>query len=264
MWAFRRRLIIIFVVLVFCVLVVGAVFAFQVITEQPLCTDNKQNGSETGIDCGGVCARVCYSETRPLFVNWARVVSVTDKVFSVALEVENRNYDALAHRVEYRCDLMTEDFRTVQQVTDTVSVPPSGRYRFAITGLRFSSVDIRPTRAQCVFNSRHEWLRLPAKTTPSPFDVHSEILVSDERPSLSAVIVNTDNIRTFKNMSVIAVVFDKLDTVVSVSSTSIDRLEPVKSKDLVFTWPSPFTGVGPYRAELTPVFDFPDYAREVR
>jgi hypothetical protein len=264
MWAFRRRLIIIFVVLVFCALVVGAVFAVQIITEQPLCTDNKRNGSETGIDCGGACARVCYSETHPLFVNWARVVPVTDKVFSVALEVENRNYDALAHRVEYRCDLMTEDFRTVQQVADTVSVPSSGRYRFAITGLRFASVDVRPTRAKCVFDSQHQWLRLPAKTTPSPFDIHSETLIADDRPSASAVIVNTDNMRTFKNMSVVVVVFDKLDTVVAVSTTAIDRLEPIKSKELVFTWPNPFIGVEPYRAEFSPVFDFPDYASSVR
>jgi len=262
MWALRRRLLIIAIVLLFFAALVAGALLIKRVTEQPLCTDNKQNGSETGIDCGGVCARVCPAETVPLFVNWARVVPVTDKVYSIALQVENRNYDAVAYRASYTCNIQTADFRSVQKVSDTISVPPAGKYYFAVPSLRFASADVRPERVDCFFDSRHEWLRLPKKTTPIPFDFQSINLSVDDRPTLSAILTNTDNMRTFKNIVVTAVVYDRLETVVATSTTTVTRITPTSSENLVFTWPSIFKGVEPYRAELTPVFDFPDYAKK--
>jgi len=189
-------------------------------------------------------------------------VPVTDKVYSVALQVENRNYDAVAHRASYTCDIMTADFRSVQKVSDTVSVPPSGKYYYSIPSLRFASEDVRPERVSCVFGSRHEWLRLPKKTTPAPFNFQSVVLNADDRPDLSVLFTNTDNLRTFKDITVSVVVYDSLDTIVATSTTIVNRITPTSSESLVFTWPSPFGGTGPYRAEMTPTFEFPDYDKK--
>lgn len=247
------------VIILFFGLVISGVFVVRKLLERPLCTDNKQNGSETGIDCGGACALVCSAETVPLFVQWSRVVPVTEKVFSVVLEVENRNYDAVARNATYTCTVQTKDYRNVQKVSDAVYVPPAGRYYYTIPGLRFSSQDVRPERVSCSFDTRHDWLRLPSKTVPAPFDFQSVELVTGERPRLGAVVFNTDNTRMFAPVEVVAVIYDNTDTVVAVSNTIIDRLSPTQSTRIFFTWPQEFAGEPPYRAELAPVFEFPEY-----
>ncbi len=264
MWAFRRRIIIVIVVLLGIGLLVGGAIVLKKLTEQPLCTDNQQNGSETGIDCGGACIRVCVQETRPLFIPWARVVPVTDKVYSVVLEIENKNYDAVAHGITYRCNLLTDDYRRVQQVSGSASVPPAGNYFYAVTGLRFASNDVRPSRAQCTVNNDHEWLRLPKKTTPNPFDYQNTSLQIDDRPSATTTITNTDAFRLFKDVQTVAVIFDATDTVVAVSTSVTDRLPPLETARLVFTWPVSFQGTEPYRVEFRPVFKFPDLLQSTR
>ena len=53
-WRRKRQL----TILTGLLIVAGAIFFiffYDSISEAPTCFDSKQNGSETGVDCGGVC-----------------------------------------------------------------------------------------------------------------------------------------------------------------------------------------------------------------
>ena len=50
-WASRRRSIYLSIVLA-VIFVIVAPIVFFVLNKEPTCTDDKQNGDETGIDCG--------------------------------------------------------------------------------------------------------------------------------------------------------------------------------------------------------------------
>jgi hypothetical protein len=259
MWAAKRRLFITLLLTLVVVLFVGGVILIKKASEQPLCSDGKQNGSESGVDCGGACTRVCLDDTRPLRVNWARVVPVTDTVYSLAFEVVNRNYDSVAFHASYVCNLYSDDFTLVQETKGLVNIPPSGKHIIANTGLKYVSEDGRPTSVTCRFENIKEWLRLPKLTTPSPFSVDLQNFSYEGMPKIKATITNIDSKRVFKEVTVVAGVYDATNTLVGVSTYLVDRLDPTEAQSVSYTWPQSFKGVAPYRVEFSPIFEFPDY-----
>ena len=70
-WAFWRRLYygsgFFLVSALFCV---GIYFVF--FAQPATCFDGVMNGSETGIDCGGGCVRVCAADVAAPRVVWAK------------------------------------------------------------------------------------------------------------------------------------------------------------------------------------------------
>ena len=56
----------------------------------PSCSDNAQNGSETGVDCGGSCVTCEMKELRSLSVN-STILFGDNRVFSVVIELRNPN-----------------------------------------------------------------------------------------------------------------------------------------------------------------------------
>ena len=90
-WAHKRQLKYLMIVLSVILLSV-AFIAYRLFFSQPAtCFDNKQNGAESGIDCGGACERICLAEQRELMVHWARPSRVTDNVYNAVAYIENRN-----------------------------------------------------------------------------------------------------------------------------------------------------------------------------
>jgi hypothetical protein len=77
-WGMKRQLFYALVVLgVVAVLVV--VLGFVFFYKAPTCIDGKMNQNEEGVDCGGVCVKVC--EAPAISAVWARSVKVADGVY---------------------------------------------------------------------------------------------------------------------------------------------------------------------------------------
>lgn len=91
---------------------IGGIYAWQ--KPAPTCFDDRRNQNEVGVDCGGVCARVCVPETIAaisqsgdprLILLGASVASTTNPIpaprISVVAEIQNRNLDFGASSFEY-------------------------------------------------------------------------------------------------------------------------------------------------------------------
>ena len=89
-WAFKRQIFSLAIVLV-----VFSVFGFLVFypyfNQAPTCADSRQNGDETGIDCGGSCVRACLKEADPLSIIWSRAFKVLPGRYNAVAYIENHN-----------------------------------------------------------------------------------------------------------------------------------------------------------------------------
>src|SRR3989344_1803184 len=90
-WSRRRKRIILSIV-VFVLIVVIGVPVFFLFYRTPTCFDDKQNGNEVGIDCGGSCQLLCRAESLPLVLKGdPRILKVQDNTFEVVALIENSN-----------------------------------------------------------------------------------------------------------------------------------------------------------------------------
>lgn len=89
-WVAKRKLFYGIFSIVALVLVIG-VPLFFVLYKTPTCFDGKQNQNEKGIDCGGVCTRLCSSDIANPIVLWQRSFVVTDGVYNAVAYVQNPN-----------------------------------------------------------------------------------------------------------------------------------------------------------------------------
>lgn len=85
---------------------IGGIYAIQ--KPVPTCFDGRQNQNEAGIDCGGVCAKVCVPEEilplvqagDPKLILLDAATAAAPRV-SIVSEVQNRNLDFGASTFEY-------------------------------------------------------------------------------------------------------------------------------------------------------------------
>src|SRR6185503_5513235 len=99
-WAFKRQFFYVFVLILF-VAAFGYLITYPVIHKAPSCVDNKQNGNETGIDCGGSCINACVSQVDPVSVLWARSFRVVPGRYNAVAYLENHNKNVAASKVNY-------------------------------------------------------------------------------------------------------------------------------------------------------------------
>ncbi|HEY8097555.1 MAG TPA: hypothetical protein VIE65_15905 [Methylobacter sp.] len=115
-WASRRRFIVL--------LIIGAViFAFlgifftSIFYKAPSCSDNIQNQSEVGIDCGGPCPYLCTSQELPPTVLFTKAISNGAGRTDIVASIENINANAGAKDVPYTLALYGVGQVLIQQVT---------------------------------------------------------------------------------------------------------------------------------------------------
>ncbi|MGH7249462.1 MAG: hypothetical protein ACREGC_00650, partial [Minisyncoccia bacterium] len=100
-WALKRQIFYI-VVLVLFILIFGSLIAYPSFNKPPTCFDNKQNGDEIGIDCGGSCSNACATQVEDISVLWARSFEVSPGRYNAVAYVVNHNKNAAIKQISYR------------------------------------------------------------------------------------------------------------------------------------------------------------------
>lgn len=235
MWALRRRAI---TFLIIAAVLVSPFFYFygkyksnQVFT----CTDNKQNGDETGIDCGGSCTRMCHEDVKELVVNWAVPIRVTDDVYHMAALVENRNLFALP-KMNYTLSMYDKDNLLISERPGWTYIPANSS--FVISELLVPVGKRVPKLAFIKFEEASFWQAVDLRqTVPFLKTAQPQWLTTDIGSRLTATIKNTERV-AISDIDVTAVAYDKDNNVIALSTTNVDSLEQAEVKPIVFTWPS--------------------------
>lgn len=231
------------VLVVFLLLFSGGWYLF--FYHAPTCFDGQQNGGETGVDCGGPCARLCVQPT--VTALWTRVVPAGLGVYHAVALVRNPRSDAGTTALPYHFSLYDTNNVLVAERRGTMYLEPGEIVPLfepdIVTGNR------TPVRAfvdfgQAVWTTMTappQTVKVAALTSPA------DIMTSE---MLSASVTNVTAV-PLSSTVVTALLYDASGNVVNASQTIVSDLPALGTKTITFTWQQPFSGTVT-RVELTP------------
>lgn len=251
-WALKRQIFYVIVLILF-LLFFGFIIFYPKLSKEPSCMDGKQNGSETGVDCGGSCLRACVAEVDDLSVIWARAFEVLPGRYNAVAYVANHNKNTAIRKINYRFRFGDSKNVYVGKRDGSTFIPPGGNFAIFEPGIDVGhSVPVYTTFE---FTEAPNWLQVAQNKIDQLKILISNIELVGEKtaPKLSASVRNT-SLFTLKNLGVVAILYEANGNAVSVSRTYIGELKPLEEKMINFTWPKPFEQPI-VEKELIPIYD---------
>ena len=251
-WSTKRQLFYVVIVLAFIGISV-LVISYPSLNKAPSCVDNKQNGTETGVDCGGTCAKACTSQVDQLSVLWARSFKVITGRYNAVAYVVNHNKSTGVQAITYRFRFADAKNVYIGKRDGTTFIPPGGN--FAIFEPAIDIGNSIPVYTTFEFTQAPLWLQVPQDKIDQLKILVSNIQLTgeDASPKLSATIKNT-SLFTIPNMGVVAILYDATGNALSASRTFLNQLAPLASSDINFTWPETFS-LPVVAKEIIPMYD---------
>lgn len=247
-WGTRRRNTVVFLVIVFLLipLAVGLFLAFY---NPPSCFDGKQNGKESGVDCGGNCELICTSETLPPVVVWQRFFEVENNVYNLLAYVENPNPSAGVKELGYKFTLYNRDNVPIAEKTGFFRLRPKSVVPIIENGINTKNQS--PERV--TFEILDDYLFEKEQPRPNVLIIKNENYRSGPTPRVTATI-DSISLNPIEDISVIVLLYDVFDNVVGSSSTYIEKIDGEGSESIVFTWPNRFRE-DVTRLEIIPIYE---------
>lgn len=239
-WAAKRQLKYFSGFMLIIALIVFA-FIYPMIFKKPTCNDGKQNGEETGIDCGGKCSVVCKEETVAPVIIWSRAFKVIGNNYNLVAYVENRNKTAAAYEATYEFRAYDANNKFIGRKEGKTFIPPN--QPFAVLETRFNSGESELKTVSFDFTSNITWIKKSPVLTTLPLRMSNISMDNNEdTPTLKAVI-NNDSVYDLPEFEVVAILYDIDNNAINASKTLKDGLRSNSSTNVVFTWPEALEGI---------------------
>jgi hypothetical protein len=251
-WALQRQIfyvsILIAVFIVFAILI-----AYPYFNRAPTCSDGRQNGTETGVDCGGSCKLACIAEIDPISISWSRSFKVVPGRYNAVAYLINHNPNKVVEKVNYRFRFADENNVYIGKREGSTFVPPAGK--FAIFESAIDMGNSIPVYTSFEFTSVPVWTQVDEEMVSQLNVTLGDIELENEStsPHLSATIKN-NSLFIIPEVGVVAILYDAMGNAVSASRTFVDALSGQESKELNFTWPEPLTE-SVVEKELIPLYN---------
>ncbi|MDP2789433.1 MAG: hypothetical protein Q8O46_05350 [bacterium] len=237
-WAFKRQILVLTVMAV-----LFSLFVFFVVVpyfyKTPTCTDNKQNGDEVGVDCGGSCTLACTFEADRVSVLWSRSFQVVEERYNAVAYVENKNRNKAVEKINYKFRFADKDNIYIGIREGSTTIPPAGK--FAIFEPAVDVGNSIPVYTTFEFTEEPIWVNVPEEKISQLKITISSIKLEDESfsPRLSANLKN-NSLFDINEVGVVAILYDAVGNALSVSRTYLDILQAEEAETVNFTWPEPF------------------------
>jgi Mg-chelatase subunit ChlD len=232
-WAFWRRVQYGAGFFAILFLVFGSLYALYLYSPSN-CLDQKENGSEDGVDCGGRCARICVFDVAQPYVLWVQSFRATDGMYNAVAYVENRNVNAGSPGVGYTIRLYDRDGLIVERKGET-ELPPNTLY--PVFEGRIETGDRTPTETTIEFDEDQVWVNAVLGGEQFAL-VRRELTGADDRPVLSATLKN-ESLDEALDVDVVATIFNKEGTALTSSRTKVPIFSGRSNRDITFTWQEP-------------------------
>ncbi len=244
-WSTRRQ-ILYYIVAIVIVGVLGFFIWYNFIRHAPICTDAIQNGTETGIDCGGICAALCPDVARPPVVLWQRSFETSPHNYTAVAYVQNNNVasGAGARRVHYAFKLYDDQNDFVKEIDGTTDLPPTQTIPIVAPNIDVGTRTVGRTYFEFA-NEPIYWKRIP---TASIQNVRIADTSAYENGRLLATVAN-DTFDDIKHVQLVAVLFDSAGVARAASQSVITKIAHKSMEKVIFTWPNEFPDI--VRAEVT-------------
>lgn len=248
-WAHKREWTVRAVLTAF-VIAVLCIIGFAIFYRTPTCTDNKQDGDETGVDCGGSCSTVCSAQAQPASVRFARVLAQSGREDLIAY-IDNPNTDAYAQRA----DLVIAVYRADGHVLEKHAYIPL----LANSATPLFIPDIANAEVQQAFVSFASgspmWTKGTGGSESMPKASNIVVGGTPDSPRITTTVTNPTAYPE-NGVPFIASVFAADGTIVAASQTVVPTIPAQGSAQAVFTWNEAFSE--PYaRVDIFPILALP-------
>lgn len=248
-WGAKRQLGYFSIILV-AIIVALIIMILPYLNKEPTCFDGKTNGDESGIDCGGACAKVCTPDALSLVTLWSRAFKVEGGKYNLMAYIENQNRESGVPIMSYEFKVYDDNNIFIGRRSGTTFITSNDRTAIFEAGI--DTGNRTPKRVSFEFTSAPTWIKID-RDQKNALAVSAEDKVLSNplnSPKLEAMIVNK-TINEIKNLEVYAVLYDEQDNVITVSKTLIDILPKNGKSPIVFTWPEPLP-TRPTRIDIFP------------
>ena len=252
MWAFKRKILYIAIIIAF-VLGLGFLIVFPYFNKAPTCFDGKQNGTETGIDCGGSCAIACTTQVDQISILWSRAFRVVPGRYNAVAYLENHNESTAVYKIKYRFRFADKDNIYIGKREGETYIPPKGK--FAVFEPAIDVGNSIPVYTTFEFEEIPNWIQVSKEEINQLKVLVSGIKLENEdtEPTLSAVAKN-DSLFRIPEVSFVVILYDGAGNAVSASHTYLPVLEGEESANLNFTWREPIASPVVSK-EIIPMFN---------
>lgn len=206
--------------------IVGLVY-----TPHPTCFDNRKNQGETGIDCGGPCISCEIKSLFPIRVSGKYIIPLPSGI-GVAVELTNRNTNWAAQSFEYSIVLKDQFGNSLGSFSGNSFI-----YGGELKYLVIPQVDIASSSVASIEINIQNPQWVPATQFQKP-DIETQDLRTTNEGGVvvSARIYNKD-VQLFTNTQVLALVFNRLGTLIGAAQTVIDSLPALSSVSVRIIFP---------------------------
>ncbi len=216
-------------------LILGYWFYDSKIKEKPTCFDNKKNGIEEGIDCGGICKEICTFKAEEININWTRAFEISDGVFNIASSIENPNFN-YGFQVDYTIKYINERGINVGEINNTIHLDPLEKEIVFYPGIRLKGQKIKR-----VFLVENRIYNLEKKQQEDKkISINSKEIIREKNLTKLKVTIQNDDFIPQRSIRVSAVLLDKDKNVLEINRTYIDYLDKNERKTVFMTWPKEF------------------------
>lgn len=229
-WGTKRQLFYALIVLGVLVFALGVAF-FVFFYKAPTCVDGKMNQNEEGVDCGGVCVKVC--EAPAVSAVWARSVKVASGVYHAVAMIRNPATDAGTTNLPYTFYLYDADNILVAQRSGSMVLEPG-----ETVPLLETNIVTRERAPSKTFIEFGQAVWRERSRTQSPVVIDTEVL-DQENLRLTARVSNTTP-KVVPKLIVTALLYGKDEVLIAASQTILADIPARGDVEAVFTWQENF------------------------
>lgn len=230
MWAFKRKAIVFFIFFLL-ILIALAFFYTTILHKSPTCFDEKQNGNEEGVDCGGKCKEVCKLKANRINVLWSKTFEVSDGISNITALVENPNfyYNISA---TYNIRTFDKNGNRINDFYQKINLKPGEKRLIFIPSVNTGGVEITKT---FINFTEIESLTL-GEQEEKEIIVTSKVLSEEYGQTRLSVGIKNTSLFPQRNIEIIAVLTTPEGEAVDVAKTFLEYLNKREEKKVFMTW----------------------------
>lgn len=216
----------------------------------PTCFDGKQNGFESGVDCGGVCSLQCTQDVIPLAVIWSRAIPISDTEYDFIALISNKNVDNAPRALPYTFTAYNKSGGEMISIHGTTTVPIDGDFPIVVQRIALKEA---PYEISLRLNSNIPHYKVLEKPTSPTLRVISTRYEVFGISRVYATLTSTKR-TLLRDLPVRVFLYDAEGNVFAGGETVVPIFEKEGTKEIVFTWGSQFP-TPPAKIQVFPILD---------
>lgn len=248
-WSERRKLAYGGSLFVVVASILGVIL-IQVTKVTPTCFDNKKNGDEVGVDCGGGCLQYCANELAQPKVRWVRSFEISPGVVHAVAYIEHSYPGAAAREAQYQFKFYDAKNSLITERKGSTMIGPMGRSAIVETLVQTGNSPVATTRFS--FTEPVPWEKIKNSFSQLVIKTDRTLLEQFNGGTRLTATLENKNRFSFSDMEVVAILYDARDNAVTVSKTLVTSLPALGSQTIYFTWPQKIDLTTVKRIEVMP------------